>query len=197
MNKGKAYKIAIRAILIAIIIIQTMTPFLGFIPLGIINITIVHITVIVAAIVLSPADGALIGLIWGLGTMLRAYTAPTSPLDTLVFTNPIIAVLPRVLVGYFAGITYRFFKNKFHKAVLSMTIASVVGTLTNTVFVLGLMRIMYASAMASSYGTSVSLLNKTIMGVVASNGIPELIAAVIIVPIICSALFKANKFLRT
>ena len=51
-TKTKTYRLVIRAILTAIIILQTMVmPFLGFIPIGITSLTIIHITVIVAAIV--------------------------------------------------------------------------------------------------------------------------------------------------
>ncbi|MCO6543635.1 MAG: ECF transporter S component [Lactobacillus sp.] len=195
MRKHKAYKLAIRAILIAIILVQSMTPFLGFIPLGLVNVTIIHLTVIVAAIVLGPGDGALVGLIWGLGTMIRAYSAPTSPLDTMVFTNPIIAVLPRILVGYLAGIIYRSTKNKIKSQTVRMALAAAIGSLTNTITVLGLMRLMFAGAMASAYKVTSGALNGVIMTVVATNGIPELIAAIIIVPMICLAVLRANKFL--
>lgn len=196
MRKSKAYKIAIRAILIAIILIQSMTPFLGYIPLGVLNVTIIHITVIVAAIVLGPNDGALIGFIWGLGSLIRAYAAPSSILDTIVFTNPVISVLPRILVGYFAGWVYRWLSNKIKSKTPAMVAAAAVGALTNTLLVLGLMRILYSSAMAASYKVPVKGLNWAIMGVVGSNGVPELLAAVIIVPIISLAIFKANKFLE-
>ncbi|RHW52231.1 ECF transporter S component [Bombilactobacillus bombi] len=195
MRKHKAYKLAIRAILIAIILVQSMTPFLGFIPLGLVNVTIIHLTVIVAAIVLGPGDGALVGLIWGLGTMIRAYSAPTSPLDTMVFTNPIIAVLPRILVGYLAGIIYRSTKNKIKSQTVRMALAAAIGSLTNTITVLGLMRLMFAGAMASAYKVTSGALNGVIMTVVATNGIPELIVAIIIVPMICLAVLRANKFL--
>lgn len=195
MRKHKAYKLAIRAILIAIILVQSMTPFLGFIPLGLVNVTIIHLTVIVAAIVLGPGDGALVGLIWGLGTMIRAYSAPTSPLDTMVFTNPIIAVLPRILVGYLAGIIYRSTKNKIKSQTVRMALAAAIGSLTNTITVLGLMRLMFAGAMASAYKVTSGALNGVIMTVVATNGIPELIAAIIIVPMICLAVLRANRFL--
>lgn len=195
MRKHKAYKLAIRAILIAIILVQSMTPFLGFIPLGLVNVTIIHLTVIVAAIVLGPGDGALVGLIWGLGTMIRAYSAPTSPLDTMVFTNPIIAVLPRILVGYLAGIIYRSIKNKIKSQTVRMALAAAIGSLTNTITVLGLMRLMFAGAMASAYKVTSGALNGVIMTVVATNGIPELIAAIIIVPMICLAVLRANRFL--
>lgn len=195
LQKRKAYRTAILGVLIAIILVQSMVPFLGFIPTGFVNITIIHITVIVAAIVLGPKDGAIVGLVWGLGTMIRAFTSPTSIIDTTVFTNPIVAVLPRIAVGLIAGWIYLWFKKHSTKKVLGMAIASGVGSLVNTVLVLGLMRIMYASAMAKAYATQTDLLNKLLLIIVGTNGVPELIAAVIIGPAISMAILKANKFL--
>lgn len=196
MQKRKAYRIAILGILMAIIFVQSLVPFLGFIPTGFINITIIHITVIVAAIVLGPKDGAIVGLVWGLGTMVRAFTSPTSIIDTTVFTNPIVAVLPRIIVGLVAGYLYLGLKKRLKKRTVAMGIASAVGSLTNTVLVLGLMRVMYASALSQAYTTQTDLLNKLLLIIVGTNGVPEMIAAIIIAPAISTAILKANRFLE-
>lgn len=195
LQKRKAYRTAILGILIAIIFVQSMVPFLGFIPTGFINITIIHITVIVAAIVLGPKDGAIVGLVWGIGTMIRAFTSPTSIIDTTVFTNPIVAILPRVVVGLVAGWIYLWFKKHTDKKILGMGLAAAAGSLTNTVLVLGLMRMMYASAMAQAYATQTDLLNKLLLVIVGTNGIPEMVAAIIIAPAISAAILKSNRFL--
>ncbi|PMD69489.1 ECF transporter S component [Companilactobacillus nuruki] len=195
LQKRKAYRTAILGILIAIIFVQSMVPFLGFIPTGFINITIIHITVIVAAIVLGPKSGGIVGLVWGIGTIIRAFTSPTSIIDTTVFTNPIVAVLPRIAVGLIAGWVYLWFKDHTNKKVLGMAIASGIGSLVNTVLVLGLMRVMYASTMAQVYATQTDLLNKMLLVIVGTNGIPEMIAAIVIAPAISTAILKSNKFL--
>lgn len=195
MQKRKAYRTAILGILIAIIFVQSMVPFLGYIPTGFINITIIHITVIVAAIVLGPKSGAIVGLVWGIGTVIRAFTSPTSIIDTTVFTNPVVAVLPRVCVGLIAGFIYLWFKKHTSKKVLGMAIAAGVGSLVNTVLVLGLMRLMYASTMAQAYATQTDLLNKVLLVIVGTNGIPEMIVAIIVAPAIATAIFKTNRFL--
>jgi len=195
LRKRNAYRTAILGILIAIIFVQSMVPFLGFIPTGFINITIIHITVIVAAIVLGPKDGAIVGLVWGIGTVIRAFTSPTSIIDTTVFTNPIVAVLPRIAVGLIAGWIYLWFKHHTNKKLLGMAIAAGVGSLVNTVLVLGLMRTMYASAMAQAYATQTDLLNKLLLIIVGTNGVPEMIAAIVIAPAIATAILKSNKFL--
>ncbi|MFZ2496359.1 MAG: ECF transporter S component, partial [Trichococcus flocculiformis] len=108
-QKNKTYRIAILGILSAFIIVQTFVPFLGNIPIPPLNPTIIHITVIVAAFVLSTKDGMLVGLVWGLARMVKAYTLPASPLDLLLWTNPVIAVVPRVMVGLVAGLVFHAF----------------------------------------------------------------------------------------
>lgn len=196
MQKRKAYKTAILGILMAIIFVQSMVPFLGYIPTGFVNVTIIHVTVIVAAIVLGPTDGAIVGLVWGIGTILRALTSPTSIIDTTVFTNPVVAVIPRVLVGLFAGWIYLWFKKHTQKKLIGMGILAAIGSITNTVLVLVLMRLMYASTLSQAYAAQTSALNAILLGIVGINGVPELIAAVIIAPAISTAILKTNKFLE-
>ena len=191
-TKNKTYRLVIRAILLAIIIVQAMVPWLGFIPLGFISLTIIHITVIVAAVVLGPKDGMLIGLFWGVTTIIRAYAIPTTPFDTLVFTNPIISVVPRVLVGLVAGLIFYWIYRRYRSIVVGSVIAGVLGSLVNTVLVLGFMGLFYTGATAEAYGVASSLLFKTLAGVAAINGIPEAIGAGVITPMIAKALFLAT-----
>lgn len=193
MNRdNKTFRLVIRGILLAIIIVQAMVPFLGFIPLGFISLTIIHITVIVAAIVLGTKDGAIIGLFWGLATIVRAYAMPTTPFDTLVFTNPIISVLPRILVGVVAGVVFNQFYKRSKSVVVSSAVSGVLGSLVNTVLVLGLMGLLYSSATAAAYETDTSTLFTVLFGIGVANGIPEAIGAGIISPLIAKALFAAT-----
>lgn len=192
-TKNKTYRLVIRAILTAIIILQTMVPFLGFIPIGITSLTIIHITVIVAAIILGTKDGMFIGLVWGIFTIIRAFTSPTTPLDITVFTNPIISVLPRVLVGLVAGILFTWLYSKTKKVVLASIVAAIFGTLTNTVLVLTLMGTLYTSLVATTYGVDASALFVTLGAIAVTNGVSEVITAVILTPILVKALFAATS----
>lgn len=191
-SKNKTFRLVLRAILLAIIIVQAMVPWLGFTPLGFISLTIIHITVIVAAVVLGPKDGMVIGLFWGIATIIRAYAMPTTPFDTLVFTNPIISVVPRVLVGLVAGIIFHWIYQRYHSVVVGSVLAGVFGSLVNTLLVLGFMGLFYTGATADAYGVDADLLFKTLAGVAAINGIPEAIGAGIITPLIAKALFAAT-----
>jgi uncharacterized membrane protein len=191
-QKNKTYRIAILGILSAFIIIQTFVPFLGNIPIPPLNPTIIHITVIVASFVLSTKDGMLIGLVWGLARMVKAYTLPASPLDLLLWTNPIIAVVPRVMVGLVAGLVFHaFLKRKQEKR--GMVIATVLGSLTNTLLVLGFIALFYGNEYATALNVDPSNLLKVLAGIVATNGIGEAVAAGLIAPFIATALMKVRR----
>ena len=191
-QKNKTYRIAILGILSAFIIIQTFVPFLGNIPIPPLNPKIIHITVIVAAFVLSTKDGMLVGLVWGLARMVKAYTLPASPLDLLLWTNPVIAVVPRVMVGLVAGLIFHaFLKRKQEKR--GMVIAAVLGSLTNTVLVLGFIALFYGNEYATALNVDPSNLLKVLAGIVATNGIGEAVAAGLIAPFIAKALMKVRR----
>lgn len=191
-QKNKTYRIAILGILSAFIIVQTFVPFLGNIPIPPLNPTIIHITVIVAAFVLSTKDGMLVGLVWGLARMVKAYTLPASPLDLLLWTNPVIAVVPRVMVGLVAGLVFHaFLKRKQEK--VGMVTAAVLGSLTNTVLVLGFIALFYGNEYATALNVDPSNLLKMLAGIIATNGIGEAVAAGLIAPFIATALMKVRR----
>ncbi|ATO56197.1 ECF transporter S component [Loigolactobacillus coryniformis] len=194
MQKNKAYRISILAMFVAIIIIQNFVPLFGYIPLGLLDLTTIHITVIIAAIILGPKDGALVGGAWGLITFIRAFTSPTSPLAPLVFTNPVVSIVPRILIGLVAGWLFIWLQHKI-KRTPAMMLAALVGALVNTILVLGLIYLFYRTpAVAQAYGTAdVSRLGGLLLVVVATNGIPEAILAAVVAPLICTPLLRFRK----
>ena len=64
------------ALMAAIVILLANTP-LGMIQLPIIKATTVHIPVIIGAILLGPAAGAILGGVFGVGSMISNTQAPT------------------------------------------------------------------------------------------------------------------------
>ncbi|WP_296114068.1 ECF transporter S component [uncultured Anaerococcus sp.] len=96
-------------ILGAIVIMLGLTP-LGFIPLGVLTITSLHIPVIIAGILEGPVIGGFVGLIFGLFSIFNAMTRP-GPIS-FVFYNPLISILPRILIGVVTGLVYKALKNK-------------------------------------------------------------------------------------
>ena len=189
MKQSKAYHLAMRSVFIAIIIAQSLIPFLGYIPLGVVNITMIQLTAITAGIVLGPKDGLWVGFSWGLIKLFMAYTAPASLMDTLVFQNPIITIIPRMCVGYFSGICMRYL-SKVCSQKFSLTITAAVGSLTNTCLVLTFIRLFATKGAVAVYHTTSSHLSTLLLGVAFTNGIPELMTSIIIVPLLSSILLK-------
>ncbi len=93
-----------------------LTP-LGFIPVGPTRATIMHIPVIIGAIMEGPVVGGLIGLIFGLSSMFQAATNPT-PVSPPVFLNPLVSVLPRILIGIVAHYSYKWARDLGENRVL-------------------------------------------------------------------------------
>ncbi len=189
-DNRKAYRIAIMGIFTAIIFIQSFVPFLGNIPIPPLNPTIIHITVIVAAYTLGTKEGMVIGGIWGVIRLIRAFTAPASPLDPLIFTNPLISVVPRVLVGLVAGAVFTAFRKR---RTLGMVLGAVFASLTNTVLVLSFIYLFYGEAYAAAIDVDISNLLLVLGGVVLTNGIAEAVAAGILAPLISRPLLNMTK----
>ena len=112
---------------------------IGMISFGVISATTIHIPVIIGAVVLGVKYGVILGGVMGVASLIRAATAPVTVLDPL-FVNPLVSVLPRILIGLVAALVYllvmKIFKNKSTATPVASGIAALCGTLTNTIFVL-------------------------------------------------------------
>lgn len=191
MKKNRnVFQMTIVSMLIAILIIQTFVPILGYIPLGPIDVTIVHITVILAAVLFGSKTGLIVGTSWGLLSMLRAYVQPT-PFN-IVFLNPLISVVPRMLVGWVSGLLFQAIKNRLSER-WSYTLTALVGTLMNTVLVLGGIYVFAAESYANALGVSQNALLSALGAVIATNGVIEVIASMIILPLVSIPLSRALK----
>jgi len=160
---------------------------LGFIPIPPVKATIMHIPVIIGAIVEGPMVGALVGLVFGLFSMYQAFTTPLP--TSFIFWNPIIALVPRILIGVVAYYVYTFFKNKIKKQSINIGIAAICATLTNTIGVLGLTYLIYLDKYSATIGINKAIAGTTIGMIGVTNGIPEaMVSAIISIPIIITVL---------
>lgn len=173
------------ALFLAIEIILVVTP-LGYIPIGPINATTMHIPVIVAGILLGKKAGAQLGFVFGLTSLIKATIQPGitsfcfSPFITIGgisgnYASILIAFIPRILLGYIAGLIYELIKDK--KGVI---LGSLLGSLTNTVFVLSGIYLFFGNGYASAVGVSYQALIGVLLTVVTTNGIMEALLAVVI-----------------
>lgn len=192
-KKNNTFRLVLLGMLTAIIIIQTSIPFLGYIPIGPLSLTIIQVTVIIAAIVLGTKEGAIIGGIWGMITFIRAFVAPTSVIAPIVFTNPLVSVLPRILIGVVAAYVFHKTLSRKLNETVRMSIAGVLGSLTNTVLVLGLIYLFYREPYANFLELDMEQLLPALMTIVATNGITEAIISGLLTPIISKPLLKLIK----
>lgn len=192
-KKNKTFRMVLLGMLSAIIIIQTTIPFLGYIPMGPLSLTIIQVTVIIAAIVLGTMQGAIVGGIWGIITFIRAFVAPTSIIAPIIFTNPLVSVLPRILIGVVAAyVFHRLLSGKLNETA-RMSVAGVLGSLTNTVLVLGFIYIFYGEPYANFLKLDMDQLLPALLTIVATNGITEAILSGVLTPIISKPLLRMRK----
>ncbi|WP_330665102.1 ECF transporter S component [Tepidibacter sp.] len=171
-------KMTVIGMLGAISIVLGMTP-LGFIPIGPTKATIMHIPVIIAAMIEGPLVGAIVGLIFGIFSMIQNITNPT--VISFVFWNPLVSVLPRVLIGIVSYYSYISIKKISKNDILAVAFTGAIGTLTNTVGVLCMIYLLYGVRFVEAIGQDISSVGKIIMGIGITNGIPEMIVAILIV----------------
>lgn len=104
---------------------------LGLIPVPIPligNATIMHIPAIVGGVLEGPIVGILAGLIFGIFSFLYA--------ESPVFANPLVAILPRLLIGVVAWAVFVGLRR--FSVDLASVAAGLLGSLANTVGVVGL-----------------------------------------------------------
>lgn len=173
-------QIAIIGMLSSISIVLGLTGY-GFIPLPIAKATIMHIPVIIGAILEGPVVGAMVGLIFGLFSIFQNISSPS--LLSFAFMNPLVSVLPRVLIALTAYYCFKLTSGK--SKAFGVGVGAAVGSLTNTVGVLGMIYLLYAAEYAEATGIAANTAAKVIFGIALTNGLPEaIVAAVITVPVV-------------
>lgn len=205
MNTTRNTKtLTLLGVLIAIQVVLTMAN-IGLIPLPFIKATILHIPVIIGAVLLGPIEGMILGLSFGIMSIVMNTVQPGvtsfvfSPFITVGentgnFASLFVAIVPRVLIGLTAYYSYKFVC-KFDKSrMVAYSVAGLVGALTNTILVMGSIYILFGEQYAAAKEIPFSALFGAIMAIVGTNGVPEAIGAAIIVPALCKPLNMIFRF---
>lgn len=179
------------ALMAAIVIVLANTP-LGMIQLPIIKATTVHIPVILGAILLGPGAGAILGAVFGICSLVSNTMAPTllsfafSPfLSTTGIPGALkaiwISVGCRILIGVAAGWLWVLFTKIKLNQFIALPIVGFVGSMVNTVTVMGSIYFLFAQQYAEVKEVALTAVFGLVMGTVTASGIPEAIAAAILV----------------
>ena len=166
------------ALMAAIVIVLANTP-LGMIQLPIIKATTVHIPVI-------------LGAVFGICSLVSNTMAPTllsfafSPfLSTTGIPGALkaiwISVGCRILIGVAAGWLWVLFTKIKLNQFIALPIVGFVGSMVNTVTVMGSIYFLFAQQYAEAKEVALTAVFGLVMGTVTASGIPEAIAAAILV----------------
>lgn len=194
---------------IAIILVLAFTP-LGMIQLPLIKATILHVPVIIGSVLFGPKKGAVLGFLFGLCSFVSNTFTPTalsfafSPLipapgtDSGSWLALVICFIPRILVGVLPWFVFQllrlpFKKENYQLRTIQLVITGAVGAFVNTGFVMSLIYVLFRDAYASMKGVGVDAVLGLIMGVVATNGVPEAIAAAVLTGAVCLPMQKLMK----
>lgn len=189
-KKINVRQMTIIGVLSAISIMLSMLPMIGYIPIGPTKATIMHIPVIIGAIVEGPVVGAAIGFIFGLTSLIKAITEPT--VVSFAFMNPVVSILPRVLMGILVYYVYEGVMKITKNVYVSGLVTGGIGSLLNTIGVLGTIYVLYADKYINAIGKNGSA-GKIILGIAGINGIPEAIVGALVVSAVTIVLKKSKK----
>lgn len=186
-NRDSTRRLTLTALFSALVVVLTVIPYTGYINYGLIEITTLHIVVIICAVSTDWKCGAIVGGVWGASCMIRALTNPLwAP-----FINPFVSLLPRIAVGLIAGLLFHALSKTKLNRHISAAITAIAATLVNTVLVLS-MYYVFQGLIKDPSGIA-ELFKTIITTVIAVNGTIELVAAAIIVPLVCGAISRMQK----
>lgn len=186
----------------AIVIVLANTP-LGMIQLPIVKATTVHIPVIIGAILLGPTAGAILGGVFGVCSLISNTMAPTLlsfAFSPFMSTTGIIGAIKaiwvsvgcRIMIGVAAGWLWRLLKKIKLNQIVALSITGFVGSMVNTVAVMGSIYLLFAQQYAQAKDVAVTAVWGLIMGTVTASGIPEAIAAAVLVTVVTKVLLKSR-----
>lgn len=193
-KKHSAGKLVRTALLTAIIFVMAFTP-LGYFKTGGLSITLLPVPVIIGAIVMGPMTGAVLGLAFGMTSVIQCFGL--EPFGTaLMGINPVGTLLtclvPRVTMGFLTGVIFAALYRIDKKKLLSFAATSLMGALLNTVFfmtflVLFFYKTDFLQKIIAGMGTSSVF--SFVLAFVGINGLIEAVACCVLAGAISKALY--------
>lgn len=191
------------ALMAAIVVLLANTP-IGMIQLPVTKATTVHIPVILGAVMFGPGAGALLGGVFGICSIISNTVTPNltsfafSPFMSTTGLSGAVKALwiglgCRVMIGVVAGWLWIALKKVKLPDALALPIVGFIGSMTNTVLVMGSIYVLLAQQYAEAKNVGIGAVMGLVMGTVAVNGIPEALAALVLTTAIGAALLQVVK----
>ena len=185
-NSGKLRKLAVTGILAGIMLFLALTD-IAVVSFGPANMSFCCVPIVIGTLICGLDTGMILGGIFGLSSIWKAFTAPSALVLPLMGESPVYVIVMSLGARLLIPVVVWLIDKAFKKHVNAGTfISSAAGSLTNTVFYLGLMLLFYCMA---------GLDSATVLGVIAVvgalNGSLEALACIIVCPPVVYALRKS------
>ncbi|MFA5503428.1 MAG: ECF transporter S component, partial [Bacilli bacterium] len=187
-------RLTLNAFIIALISVMSMVPQVGYLGAGNISITTIHVVVLLFALLFGIREGAVAGLTFGVLSFIRAVILPSSPIDVL-FINPLVSILPRVIFGIAAGATFDALRkiqmSKSLRTALTL-IALPILTLFHSLITLSTLWIVYHNnELLASFNYWILL-----SSIFAVNGLLEILISLALTPALAFGIYRGIKSLN-
>jgi len=157
----KIQQMTLFAILAAILIVMSITP-IGYLKIGIVEISFLTIPVTIGAVLLGPAGGATLGLVFGVTSFMQCFGMSvfgTALLGINPFFTFILCIVPRVLTGLLVGLIFKVISKVDKAKIVCYAVASLSGAILNTVLFMILLIVCfynteYIQGFVSTFGTT-------------------------------------------
>ena len=188
-------RMVLLAMLSGILLVMSFTP-LGYLNIGPLAISLNMIPVAIGAVALGPGGGAFLGAVFGITSCLQCVgIGGTSAMGVILFEiSPVLTILQRfvtrVLAGWLTGVAYRSL-HKLHFSYSSYA-AGFCAALFNTVFFMAALVLLFGHTPYLQDLIAGRNILVFILSFVGINALVELLAATVIVGVVCKALEKLN-----
>ena len=190
------------AMMAAIIVLLANTP-LGLINIYPIKATTVHIPVILGGVLLGPLAGGILGGVFGICSMISNTIAPVpasicfSPFLSTSLLGAAkalwVSVGCRILIGVVAGWLWILLKRLRANDLVALPVVGFVGSMTNTVTVMGSIYFLLRPEYAAANNKAVSAVFDIIMATITGTGVMEALVALVLVAAIGKALVRLYR----
>ncbi len=190
------------AMMAAIIVLLANTP-LGLINIYPIKATTVHIPVILGGVLLGPLAGGILGGVFGICSMISNTIAPVpasicfSPFLSTSLLGAAkalwVSVGCRILIGIVAGWLWILLKRLRANDLVALPVVGFVGSMTNTVTVMGSIYFLLRPEYAAANNKAVSAVFDIIMATITGVGVMEALVALVLVAAIGKALVRLYR----
>lgn len=194
MRRKETARLTITAVFVALLLLQTFVPNIGYIRIipALPAITTIPLTIAIYSSLMGSKAGLGFGLFWGITRLFVAYTQPGDIVSLLIFQNPVISLVPSIIAGWLPGLIVKVIKRKD----IGFIFAGLVASLTNTFLVILLTSLFFmnnATVLTSHLGnnTGSNTLFIILVAALGLNGILEAIFTGIVTPIVAIPLRKA------